>query len=93
MCKYLFYIGLNQCVIFLTCSILFPSPQGEGLGVRSNIIIFNHLPHPSAIAIGTSPQGEGLCQLQRLNIFEINKLTYKLYSKLGNSKSILTAKL
>jgi len=38
ICKHLIYKVLNQCALYLTCSVLSPSlppsPKGEGLGVR-----------------------------------------------------------
>ncbi len=46
------YITLNINNLFLYgklsfCSVLSPSPQGEGLGVRLKNLIFKNLPHPN----------------------------------------------
>jgi len=38
---------LYYLVHFFSCTVLSPSPQGEGLGVRLNNLIFKNLPHPN----------------------------------------------
>ncbi len=41
--------SLFICDKFSTCCVLFPSPQGEGLGVRSKNQYIKYLPYPSPL--------------------------------------------